>query len=686
MKRFILASIVALSALLVSPLDVLADNYYVDGASLGGTCNDTNAGTDLAAPWCTLAKAASTAVAGDTVYIRTNTYRETVTPASSGTSGSPITFTKYQTETPVISGSDLVTGWASLGYSESSGIFTTGFEGNNLSDFNSTTTDSGVTLVTQNTLASSGLYAAQATFNGTGRNARANKTITSANDVYVRMYFRIASGYTLQQKDTNQTILYLRADTTTNRMRISLRQNNSNQFYMFAETMTPTQTTIYNGSANAGEIQPDTWYYIEARYKGGDGSTGGAEFWLNGTSKGSNYSMNTTGLQVGRVEFGGNTTGTAVPSAGSTLYMDAFKINSSAVGAFAPLGNANVYQTTPITWTVRQLFENATSLGLPQASLSAVDGAGKWYYDSGAQALYVWTSDSTSPNGKTMEASRRTTVVDITNKSYITLDGLTVKHNNSNGSLGGGVLGNTSNNLTIQNIISSDNYGVGVYFKNTTSSTIANNMILRNQRQFGGGIRFENASNTNVISNNTITGTGQTGGSGIFFCGDSTCGSNGNGSNTIRSNTISNVQDTCLYMDTNNDGNVVEKNTCTASYKDFNDSTKGGNGYHFSLGSDNNIIRNNLVYNVERHGISIRDGNSGNQIYNNTTYNTGTTSGNGIDIQGSNTGTIVKNNISHTAATAPFNADAGSSDTITDYNNLVQPYRYSSKVGWQFIY
>lgn len=676
--RFFFLTVFLLLIFHISATSSEAATYYVDGAGLGGTCNDSNDGTTLTTPWCTVGKAASTATAGDIINIRGGTYRETVTPTNSGSSGSPIIFQKYNAETPILSGADLITAWSSLGKVEQAGVFTTGFETNDFEDFTSTTVDSGVGVTIQSTTVSSGDYAYQGTFNGTGRNARLNKNITAANDIYSRMYFRINSSYALLQKDTNQVIMYLRADTSTNRFRISLRQNNSNQFYLFAETMTPSQTTIYNGSSNAGEIQPDTWYYLEARYKGGDASTGGAQLWLDGVSKGSNYSMNTGSLQVGRIEYGGSTSGTAVPASGSIMYIDAIKANTSAVGAFTALGDVNVYQATGVNWTARQLFQDGSSLGAQQANLGAVDSAGEWYHDTGAQTIYVWTSDSASPTTKTMEASRRTNVMDLSNKSYITVDGLTIQYSNSNGSSGAGVLSSAGSNLTIQNNTIRDNYGVGVYFKNTTSSTISSNSVLRNQRQFGGGIRLENGSNSNIISSNTITGTGNTGGSGIFFCGDSGCGSTGNDSNIIRRNTISNVQDTCLYLDTDNDSNTVEKNICYDSYKDYNDAAKGGNGYHFSLGSDNNIIRNNLVYNVERHGISIRDGNTGNVIYNNTTYNTGTTSGNGIDIQGNNTGTIVKNNIAHTGATSALNIDAGSSDTISDYNLL---YRSSGTLA-----
>ncbi|MDE3066872.1 MAG: right-handed parallel beta-helix repeat-containing protein [Verrucomicrobiota bacterium] len=80
--------------------------YYV--ATNG---NDGAAGISINTPWNTIGKAANTMVAGDTVFIRGGTYRETVTPVRSGSSSSPITYQAYPGEAPVISGADVETNW-----------------------------------------------------------------------------------------------------------------------------------------------------------------------------------------------------------------------------------------------------------------------------------------------------------------------------------------------------------------------------------------------------------------------------------------------------------------------------------------------------------------------------------------------------------------------------------------------
>lgn len=79
--------------------------YYV--APYG---SDENPGTGEL-PFLTVQKAASIAQAGDTIYLRAGTYRETVTPVNSGTAGNPITFKPYKDEEVIISGADVIGGW-----------------------------------------------------------------------------------------------------------------------------------------------------------------------------------------------------------------------------------------------------------------------------------------------------------------------------------------------------------------------------------------------------------------------------------------------------------------------------------------------------------------------------------------------------------------------------------------------
>ena len=101
MKRLILGGLLAAVSTCA-----YATTYYV-----ATTGSDSAAGTSLTAPFKTIQKAAGLMVAGDTCLVRAGTYRETVTPANSGTSSQPMTFSNYNGEVVIVSGADLVTGW-----------------------------------------------------------------------------------------------------------------------------------------------------------------------------------------------------------------------------------------------------------------------------------------------------------------------------------------------------------------------------------------------------------------------------------------------------------------------------------------------------------------------------------------------------------------------------------------------
>ena len=72
--------------------------YYVDNASLGGACADSNSGASLSTPWCTISKANGAVKAGDTVILRKGTYSQQIAPAQSGTASQSITYKQYNTE------------------------------------------------------------------------------------------------------------------------------------------------------------------------------------------------------------------------------------------------------------------------------------------------------------------------------------------------------------------------------------------------------------------------------------------------------------------------------------------------------------------------------------------------------------------------------------------------------------
>lgn len=83
------------------------DSLYVQGAFyVSPDGDDNNAGTE-SRPWKTITKAANTLVAGDTVFIKSGTYNEQVSPRNSGSAGHYITYAAYPGETVTIDGSGI---------------------------------------------------------------------------------------------------------------------------------------------------------------------------------------------------------------------------------------------------------------------------------------------------------------------------------------------------------------------------------------------------------------------------------------------------------------------------------------------------------------------------------------------------------------------------------------------------
>ncbi len=56
-----------------------------------------------------------------------------------------------------------------------------------------------------------------------------------------------------------------------------------------------------------------------------------------------------------------------------------------------------------------------------------LDSPGEWWYDTDTRRLYLWPSQATNPANLPLEISRRTHGFNLTNRSHIVLDGLTVE-------------------------------------------------------------------------------------------------------------------------------------------------------------------------------------------------------------------------------------------------------------------
>ncbi len=96
-----------------------------------------------------------------------------------------------------------------------------------------------------------------------------------------------------------------------------------------------------------------------------------------------------------------------------------------------------------LTWGTKYYVEGKPGL---------LDTAGEWWYDTTSRRLYLWPPAAGSPAGQNIEISRRASGFDLSNRSYITLDGLRLEFFNQNGI----VIGNNGNqksfNIVVRNV------------------------------------------------------------------------------------------------------------------------------------------------------------------------------------------------------------------------------------------
>lgn len=103
--------------LAISIILLWASCFLAQGATyyVAPNGSDDNPGTNIASPFRTLACTVTNMVAGDTCWLRSGIYRETLAPVHSGTPKKRITFAAYPNETVTLSGADEITGWQSIG-------------------------------------------------------------------------------------------------------------------------------------------------------------------------------------------------------------------------------------------------------------------------------------------------------------------------------------------------------------------------------------------------------------------------------------------------------------------------------------------------------------------------------------------------------------------------------------------
>lgn len=615
-----------------SSASTASPTFYVSNAG-----NDSNTGLTTADPWLTVAKvnAYSTFQPDDTIaFASGGTWREQLTAPASGTSGHPITFGTYGSgEKPIISGSDILTGWSStVSPEETGGVFASGFETESLTDWTSLTTFGGSIARSATAKHNTNYGMLYTVTSASDCRGTANKTFSeiTSGSAYLRWYFYIPTG-TIDNSKT-WTMMRLQ-DASTLLMHVALVTDGSGNITLSSSVTNPTGGLVDPGSVT---VSRNVWHYIEVRYKI-DASTGGGEIWLDGVSKANRYNLDTSTRAPDNFYIGQGGFGT-ISALGSTAYFDDVKLDTSAIGASSS-PPANSYDITLAADPQMVWFDGTHGVAKESAALLGDDK--DFYYDSEATKLYVLSTSA--PSGRTIEGGKRSYGINTNGKDYLTIQNLQLEKTKE---WGAGVRCYQSHYVTVDSCTLTNNYYSGF---------------------LGSGDSHGNMT----VSNNTVT---YNGGPGIisWYGGtpDVDDGVNLYTLNTITNNVWRNVENSpiqCELINSTISYNTIGNNAAAADCPDHLAHNHGiycgtmtntnADVHHntvYNTGSGSGIkvlgnasIHHNLSYNNYQAGITVGFNSSGNNtsnVFNNILY------GNhfGIWQYGNTDGTLTLNIYSNT--------------------------------------
>lgn len=105
------------------------------------------------------------------------------------------------------------------------------------------------------------------------------------------------------------------------------------------------------------------------------------------------------------------------------VYRRSIVAHDTAAGRITVDENCNNDGTPGLGWGSKYYVENHPAL---------LDQAGEWWYDKNTGRLYLWSPTGGNPSGIDLEISRLDTGVDLSERSYIYMDGLQIELFNAN--------------------------------------------------------------------------------------------------------------------------------------------------------------------------------------------------------------------------------------------------------------
>jgi parallel beta-helix repeat protein len=366
---------------------------------------------------------------------------------------------------------------------------------------------------------------------------------------------------------------------------------------------------------------------------------------------------------------------------------------ADSVSAWTAEGG-DVYSETASRTTEPNYVWFDHSLGTKEVSQVALNQDDEWFWDSGTDTLYVFSS--TDPAGTVIEPGNRDyALVSWAGTSYYTVDGLEFQKNNS--TWAGAVLavGTTSESqgVTVQNC--TFRYipkAISIYSVNNV--VVSDNVITGHGAGTVSGIDFNdggvpyNAATTVTVSGNTIsqvaygvvspnTGTEHINAATISNNTISDCAREGLSFNladgmTVESNIVSNCGGAGDYSGIHfwEVANAIVRYNTVSGQRDSG--AVGGNGIQIDTNTDAAEVYYNLVYDSDGAGISVIDA-AGVLIYNNTLYDNGQNNSlvDGVYLAGPSldtTSATIKNNIGYATNNYAIYIDSNTSDNSLEFD------------------
>ena len=272
-----------------------------------------------------------------------------------------------------------------------------------------------------------------------------------------------------------------------------------------------------------------------------------------------------------------------------------FAIGTNGDGLYMVMDlGANKWQASVTTQP--HIVTASGTRGTLKAGVSSIESVGDWYWAS--DLLYTYSVGDPS---STIEAAQRNYNIYNTERSFFTVQDLTLNLANINNFSNDAVAGATSG-ITVQGNTASHARYTGIYFKNGHATEKTTAVLIDNNEVYEcgtAGINVAEGVNSLTISRNTVHHNNWS--TEPFFSGIHVWG---------------NLVDAL--------GLVIEHNKVYSQYFGATPTNwRNGNGIYVDEVGDGPIIRYNLIYNNTQTGFFLEN-TEGAQVYYNVIYGNGT--------------------------------------------------------------